>query len=261
MDEMFAIPAEKITIRSYDGKKLCALYYHVAENAPVQIEFHGYKGNYLRDFCGGNKLARTMGHNTLVVHQRSHVDSDGRTISFGIKERKDCLSWINYACKRFGNDTPIFLSGISMGAATVLMTLEFNLPSNVIGVIADCPYSSPKEIIKKVAKDIGYPPNLFFPFIWLGGFIYGHFNVSAARATDAVKKSQIPILIIHGEDDRFVPCEMSRKIHEANKEKIRLVTVPNAGHGLSYMIDSDKYTKEVKGFINTLLEKFYKEKR
>lgn len=261
MDEMFSIEAEEVFIKSYDGKKLAALYYHVNDNAPLHIQFHGYKGNYLRDFCGGNKLARDMGHNTLVIHQRAHVKSDGRTISFGIKERRDCISWINYAQKRFEKNIPIFLSGISMGAATILMALDLNVPDNVVGVIADCPYSSPKDIIKKVASGIGYPSSLIFPFIWLGGFIYGHFNVLSSDAVRTVKNSKIPILLIHGEDDRFVPCEMSQKIYEANKDKIRFVSIPNAGHGLSYMVDTEKYNKEARDFINGLLEEYYNKKR
>mgnify|MGYP001117318828 CR=1 FL=1 len=119
--EMDEIPYEAVSISAQDGTKLAARYYHVRDGAPLQIQFHGYRGTALRDFCGGNKLARESGQNTLVVDPRAHGKSGGTTITFGIRERWDCLSWVEYVNQRFGSDTPIFLSGVSMGAATVLM--------------------------------------------------------------------------------------------------------------------------------------------
>ena len=151
--EMDALTYESISITASDGVKLYARYYHVHDGAPLQIQFHGYRGSAFRDFCGGHKLAREAGHNILLVDQRAHGKSGGNTITFGIKERYDCLSWVNYAVERFGKETPIFLSGVSMGAATVLMASELNLPDNVVGMIADSPYSSPDEIIRKVCRE------------------------------------------------------------------------------------------------------------
>ena len=83
---------EEVSITSYDGKRLYGRYYHVQDQAPLQIQMHGYHGNALRDFCGGHKLAREAGQNTLVIDQRCHGKSEGHTITFGIKERYDCLS-------------------------------------------------------------------------------------------------------------------------------------------------------------------------
>lgn len=150
IQEMNDIPCEWVYTRSEDGKKLAARYYHVDEHGPLQIQFHGYRSDAVRDFCGGNKAAREMGMNVLSVDQRAHGKSEGYTLTFGVKERKDCLSWILYARERFGADQPIILAGLSMGAATVLMASELDLPDNVKGIIADCPYSSPKEIICKL---------------------------------------------------------------------------------------------------------------
>ena len=255
MDEMDSLESEIVSISVGKRKELYATYYHVADNAPLHIQFHGYKGNYLRDFCGGNKLARDMGHNTLVIQQRGHTKSFGRTISFGIKERHDCISWIKYANERFGDKTPIILSGVSMGAATVLMASEMDLPDNVIGIIADCPYSSPKTIIMKEAKRMKYPAKMIMPIIWLGGAIWGRFNLFESDAIRAVKNAKCPILLIHGEDDRFVPCDMSIEIYEnSDKYNTTLITFPNAAHGMSYIVDMKKYTEEVEKFISSILK-------
>ena len=247
IDEMEKIPFEQVYIKSFDGLLLSARYYHVADGAPLQIQCHGYRGTAIRDFCGGNKLARDFEHNTLVIDQRAHGKSEGKTISFGIKEKYDCLAWANYAASRFG-DIPIVLSGVSMGGATVLMASELELPKNVRCIVADCPFSSPEEIIASECKKMGIPPKIGMPFVKLGAFVFGGFKLSGG-AEEAVKNTKVPILLIHGEADRYVPCEMSRKIKAANPKMITLETFPDAAHGLSYICDPERYSKITAEFL------------
>lgn len=255
--QMDEIPYEAVTISAQDGTKLAARYYHVRDGAPLQIQFHGYRGTAVRDFCGGNKLAREAGQNTLVVDQRAHGKSGGTTITFGIRERMDCLCWAEYANQRFGSDTPIFLSGVSMGAATVLMASELELPTNVIGIIADCPYSSPEAIIRKVCReDMHLPPALVMPFIRLGARLFGHFDLKEASAVQAVRNTNVPILLLHGEDDRFVPCNMSREIFDACTGEKTRITFPGAGHGLSYIVDTETYSEAVSRFVDQCLQNY-----
>ncbi len=254
--EMEAVPFEEVSITSHDGLSLFGRYYHVADGAPLQIQFHGYRGSGIRDFCGGNKLARESGQNTLVVDQRAHGKSEGDMITFGILERYDCLAWANYATKRFGSETPIFLTGISMGAATVLMASDLPLPKNVVGIIADCPYSSPTAIIRKVCGEMGFPPVLAMPFVKLGAYLFGGLRFGNCCAEDSVARSDLPILLIHGEKDNFVPCEMSQKIHAACKGRHEIHTFQDAEHGLSYLQDTPRYEKVVRAFVNSCLEEF-----
>lgn len=244
---------EEIYIKSFDRTKLFARYYHNKDGAPLQIHFHGYKSSAFLDFCGGNHLARQIDHNVLVVDQRSHGKSEGNTITFGIKERKDCLCWIEYARIRFGNDIPIILCGLSMGAATVLMAADLPLTINVKGIIADCPYSSPKAIIQKVSADMHLPAKLLYPFVRLGAWLFGGFNLEESDAVTAVSKTRIPILLFHGDADRFVPCQMSFDIRNACASPVTLVTVPEAGHGLCYMVDPQTYENTTFGFIDKVL--------
>ena len=249
IEELSAIAYKDVWIRSHDGLKLHGKYYHVAEGAPLEIQFHGYNGNSVRDFCGGNKIGREAGHNTLIVDQRAHGMSEGNTISFGIKERYDCLDWINYAIRHFGKDVKIILAGVSMGAATVLMATELDLPANVVCVVADCAYSSPEAIIKKVARDRRIPILPAFPFVRLGARIFGRFGLRDSSAVEAVKKSKVPILIIHGEEDSFVPFEMSKEIYRACNCPKAYLSVPGAGHGMSYVVDSRGYKEAVEKFL------------
>ena len=215
----------------------------------MQILCHGYKGNAIRDFCGVWKTAKEAGHNVLLIDQRCHGSSEGHTITFGIKEQEDVCRWIDYAEKRFG-PVPIVLGGVSMGAATVLMVSGRKLPENVKAVFADCPYDAPSNIIKKVlGQDMGMPVKLVYPLIRFGGMVYGGFNLNADSPVEAVKKNKLPILLIHGDDDRFVPYEMSCRIHAAAPEKIRFHTISGAGHALNYAWAPEEYSRILGAFM------------
>ena len=234
-------PFEPVYITSYDGLKLFGRYYHYAEGAPLKIIFHGYRGLALRDSSGGYTMAKKLGYNVIAVDQRAHGMSQGHVITFGIRERYDVLSWIEYANARFGSDTPIVLSGVSMGAATVVMAATLPLPQNVCCIFADCPYSTPGAIIRKVSDDIHIPGKLVYPFIRFAARLLGGFDLEETSALEGAKRSTVPILLLHGEDDRFVPLEMSREIHENSNGCTSLATFPKAGHGLSYMIVPKEY--------------------
>lgn len=253
IDDLRARAYETVSITSFDGWKLNGRCYHVRDGAPLAILCHGYRGTPVRDFCGGAKLCLDGGINTLLIEQRAHCSSEGHTISFGINERYDCLAWCRYAAERFGSGVPIVLMGISMGAATVLMASELDLPENVRGIIADCPYTSPGAIIGKVGEDMGLPAAGVTLAAALGARLFGHFSLDSASAVSAVRRAKVPILLIHGEDDGFVPCAMGREIAAANPEKIELATFPGAHHGTSYLADTERYTRIVRAFCERVL--------
>ena len=119
-------PYERVTVRSHDGLKLVGKFYEGKPGAPLILFFHGYRSTAERDGSGGFQLCREQGWHILMPDQRAHGESEGDTITFGVRERLDCLAWARYAAKRMGPDTPVFLWGISMGAATVLMAADLD---------------------------------------------------------------------------------------------------------------------------------------
>lgn len=251
---LLAEPFEELRITAHDGGVLFGRYYHRKEGAPLDIMFHGYKSGAIHDFAGGALAALELGHNVLLVDQRGHGASHGRTIAFGIKERYDCLDWANYAVSRFGSDVKITLVGISMGAATVISAAELGLPSQVRGIIADCPYSSAEKMIRKTAGELGYPARLAFPFVRLGGLIFGGFDVCRRTPLEAAKSATLPLLIIHGTGDGFVPHEMSREIAAAWGGEARLELFEGADHGISYLVDTERYLSLLREFYTKILE-------
>ena len=252
-----AMKHEDVSVKSFDGLTLCGRYYEYRAGAPLEILFHGYRGNSERDLSAGVDRCFALGRNALIVDHRASGRSEGKVITFGILERRDCLTWVDFAVRKFGKDVKIILTGVSMGAATVMMALGEALPKNVVCVLADCGYSSPKEIIKKVMRDMKLPADLFYPFVKLGAKLFGKFNLEETTPMTGVCRAQIPVIFIHGEDDGFVPCDMSRSLYEACISPKKILTVPGAGHGIAYLKDGEAYLgalrdfEEECGFLNT----------
>ena len=240
---------EDFYIKSFDDLTLHAKYFEYAPGAVTEIMFHGYRGSAERDLSGGIQRCFAIGRNILLVDQRTSCGSEGNVITFGINEHRDCLAWIDFAVKQFGPDVKLVLTGISMGASTVLMAAGKELPSNVVGVLADCGFSSAKEIIKKCAGDMHLPGGLVYPFIKLGARLFGHFDLEEYTPLEAMKTCKLPVIFFHGETDDFVPCDMSRELYAACRSPKRLVTIPDAGHGLVYVVDNDGYFKAVCDFF------------
>ena len=247
--KLLAEKYEPVSTTSFDGLALTGKYYHRQEGAPVVVCFHGWRSTGIRDFCGIASTFLAMNHNVLLVDQRAQGKSEGRSMTFGIKERYDCQTWINYINDRFSSSTDIFLCGLSMGAATVLMASGLELPDNVRCVLADSPYSSPAEIIKKVCRDMKIAPAIAWPFLCVGARLFAGFSLTAATAADAIRRATIPILIMHGTDDRFVPCEMSAEFPSLNP-LVERHTFEGAGHGISFLLDQPRYEAIVQDFIN-----------
>lgn len=243
------LPREDVQITSFDGLQLYGKYYEFAPGAPIELMFHGYRGSAERDLSGGVQRCFKLGHSALIVDQRCSGRSGGNTITFGIKEHRDCLKWVEFMLERFGKDVKIILTGISMGASTVLMAAGTELPENVIGVLADCGFSSAKDIIQIVIRKMGLPPKLSYPFVKLGAMVYGHFDLDELTAEEAVKRAKVPVIFFHGEADDFVPCDMSRINYEACASRKMLVTVPGAGHGLSYPVAPERYLNAMREFF------------
>ena len=247
--ELKAFASEEFTIRSFDGLTLKGRYYERYPGAPIELMMHGYRGNAGRDLCGGVQRCFACGRNALLVDQRASGDSDGNVISFGINEHKDCLAWVDFMISHFGADVKIILTGISMGASTVVMAAGEPLPPNVIGVLADCGYTSAKEIICKVVEDMGIAPKLAYPFVKLGARLFGGFDLDKGSAIDAITRATVPVIFFHGQNDTFVPCAMSKAMFDACPTRKHLEMVPDAGHGLAFPKDQETYLKVLKEFF------------
>lgn len=249
-----ALPCREMSVVTDDGLTLRGKFYEYAEGAPIELMFPGYRGRAERDLCGGVQRCFSLGYSVLLAEQRACGVSDGQIITFGIKESDDCIRWAELL-KREYPDRPVMLTGVSMGAATVLTAAGKPLPDNVVAVLADCGYTSAKEIICKVVRQLHLPPRIVYPFIKWGARLYGGFDLEETSPLEAVTRSSVPILFIHGDSDDYVPCEMSVRNYNACTADKQLLTVKGAGHGLAYLVDRDGYVNALKAFRETYITK------
>ena len=249
VEEVLEVPFEEVQILSHDGLTLYGKYYHLRDDAPLILFFHGYRCSAIRDGNGIFLYTRKLGFNVFLADQRAHGKSDGRTITFGVKERYDVRNWVDYFTERFGKKQKIYLSGLSMGGATVLMASNVGLPENVIGILADCPYSSPKAILCSVVKQMGFPVKITYALAKLSAKWIGKFDMEEASAIEAVRESDIPTLILHGDADDFVPCSMSMDCQLAGEDHVQLVLIKGAAHGMSHCVDTTSYETAAYAFF------------
>ena len=189
-----------------------------------------------------------------MVDQRSHGESEGEAITMGIRERYDCLKWVEYAIERFGPEVRILLGGISMGATTVMMAAEYlqDCP-NVKGILADCGYSTVEGAMKETIRQMKLPEEPSWQLLKLGARVYGGFDLDETSALSSLKKSRLPIVLIHGDQDERVPYEMiDENASACASDQVVTFRVPGAEHGMCFFLDREGYHDTVVTFINGL---------
>ena len=241
--------AEDIYIKSFDGLRLHARL--IVPDNPVGtfIMCHGYRSSGYNDFADFAQFIYEKGYRLLIIDQRASNGSEGRYIGLGVLERYDCQEWTRLIALRHPKE-PIFLDGVSMGAATVLMTTGLDLPAEVRGVIADCGFTSPKAIFGDVMHQMFHLPKEPIMSI-MSLFIRIVAKYDAKYSTvDALKENKLPLLIVHGEADDFVPHYMSEQNVAAAKNcEVTFISVPNAKHARSYVVDMPRCRAAVTEFL------------
>lgn len=244
-----ALPTERVTVTAVDGTTLVGHWYPCEQPKRIVIAMHGWRSTWARDFGAAVDFWRENGCSILFAEQRGQGSSGGSYLSFGMLERYDCLSWANYVFRKYSSELPIYLSGLSMGATSVLLAAELPLPESVRGIVADCGFISPDEIWHYVTRE-----KLHLPYRLIQKRVnracQDRFGCEPAQIStvQALKHSKIPVLLIHGEEDEFVPPRMSVENQKACAAKCDLLLVPGAQHGESFLKAPKAYKAAVQQF-------------
>ena len=242
--------AQEVRTKSFDGTLLRGKWVPAKNPRATIILFHGYHTNYIHDFSGIFGLYHSLGLNLLLVRQRAHGESGGKYITFGVRERKDVLSWVEFHNRTHGMDN-VFLGGMSMGASTLLFAAGEDLPPNVRGITADCGFSSPYEILGHIIRrDFHLPPKLVLPLMDVWARALGGFSFYECNSRQTLARTKIPVLFIHGTGDTFVPCSMSQAGYDACASHREIHLIEGAEHGRSYLFDPERLTKALTDFFD-----------
>lgn len=254
-DYMMAQPHKDVYIESEDGLKLHGTFFPGKEKKVV-ICLHGYTSRGISDYVGHSDYYMKKGFGMLLPDARAHGDSEGTYVGFGCLDRYDLVKWIHWLLKECGEDIQILLHGTSMGGATVLMASGLELPPQVKGIISDCGFTSPKYVFSHVLRSMYHIPA--FPMIQISDFINkkkAGYGLDECNAAKEVRKAKIPILLIHGDADFFVPCSMCEEIYKNCASPAKMLIIKGASHAESYYKDMEAYEKA----LDELIEKTIKE--
>ncbi|MDD3126903.1 MAG: alpha/beta fold hydrolase [Candidatus Izemoplasmatales bacterium] len=245
------IPKETISIRSYDNVKLSAVYIPSFDEKSTNtaILCHGYR-SLNSDMAVIAKMYSELGFRILLPDARGHGLSKGVFTSFGYYERYDLKRWIQHILRTYGATDNILLHGVSMGAATVILTTGLGIPDNVKMVVADSPFSNGFGLLSRSMQPKilnFFLPGVFAITYYLHKFIPGQINV-----VKAAKKAIIPLFIFHGEKDTVCPIFMAKKIISASQAPFKeLYCVPGAKHAEGYIVDKTGIEGRLLELINT----------
>ncbi len=246
------------TIISDDSLRLHG--YYIPADRPTMntaIVIHGHKNSAIGMLHIAYMYSKNMHFNVLLPELRAHGASEGDHIGMGWEDRKDIVRWVAEAPKIFGNDSlRIVVHGISMGAATTMMYAGDETPDYVLCFVEDCGYTSVWDAFCYVAKTRYHLPS--FPFMnianWMSRQKYG-LDFDEASALEQVKKTEKPMLFIHGKNDHYVPFEMVHQLYEAKPRNKQIWEAPNARHARAYHDYPRDYTEQVAAFVKSY---FYK---
>lgn len=242
--------AEKVYITADDGVTLAALCYRQEEESGKwALIMHGYTSGKENMQPYGQKYYE-QGFSVIVPDQRAHGESGGEYCTMGRRESLDIIKWAEY----IGDEAPdaeLTVHGVSMGAASAVMAAGEGLPENVSAVISDCAFSDAESIISyQLAENLGDGAKA----LCFGGSITARLRTGCGwgetSALESARRSNVPILFIHGGADDFVPLSMAEELYAAAVCRKKLVIIPGAAHASSVYKDTEKYWREVFDFLS-----------
>lgn len=252
---MEQFPPEQVKITSTDGLTLQGKLFTPPDADKLALCVHGYHSSGLRDFGGIAWYYIQHGWRVLMVDDRGHGDSDGNVVGFGTLDRHDVLQWLRYCSIRFGQNYPVILHGVSMGAATVMMASGLELPENVKGIVADCGFTSAWEefdFVMRPRYGSFSPLGLRIADAWARR--NAGYGLRECNARDELAHATVPVLFIHGSQDEFVPSWMTDQNYDACPTFKMKYICPGAGHAESWFRDSETYSAKLDEFFEIVME-------
>ncbi len=241
---------ERIVIKSKDNLNLVGYFIKGVSEDDYALLIHGYHGRYY-SLDRQALFFHNLGFNLLLINQRAHDESDGKYTTLGYKERDDIKRWINEIIKRNSN-AKILLFGSSMGAFVVMNIIGKKAPKNIKAAIEDSGYFSIYEELyyqTKVVAKVRLAKFLMF-LANIKTRLVNNFSIKL-NVKESLGETEVPLLLIHGEDDDFVPVDAIDKCYKAINPKCvkKKVIFPLAGHQESYSYYPEEYEEIIKEFI------------
>ena len=121
---------------------------------------------------------------------------------------------------------------------------------SVCGVIADCGFTSPWEEFRELLRSrYRLPAHPLLDAVDLYARLFAGFGLRECSTLDAMRTNSCPVLFVHGGSDHYVTTRFSRENYQACRAEKRLIIVPDAGHGMSYLLDTPGCQAALRDFL------------
>ena len=242
-------PKTELRITSRDGLSLAAELIEAESPVGLIVAVHGFRSWPSREFSLIAKHLYEQGYTVLYPYMRAHRKSSGKYITFGVKERYDIAAWAKLLSEK-RPELPLFLYGQSMGGATVIMASGLELPSNARGIIADSAYYSPRDVIATaLVQSYKMPVFPMMPAMDIWSRLLAGYSLTETNCKEALDKTSLPFLFIHGTQDELVPYDMGHQNYEQCHTDKELLTVEGAKHCACFYADPDRYISYLDAFL------------
>ncbi len=206
---------------------------------------HGIRADR-RDMSGRAAFLRDMGFHTLAIDFQAHGESAGGRITLGHLEAMDATAAVAYLRERY-EGLPVAVIGTSLGGAAALMADYAEPPEAMVveAVFADVPTG----IRNRLEIRFGRPGRVLSPLLVamvrpLVGIAPGRLDMVEAAAGVTV-----PVLVIHGKEDRHARPAEAERIHGALGGPTEIWSIPGAAHVDLHHFAGNEYEKRVGEFI------------
>lgn len=255
--QRFHADLKDVSISAADGVTLKGWYVRPRDyNGSAVILLHGITDNR-EGVAGYGELFLEHGYAVLLPDARRHGESGGELATYGLKEADDVHRWMDWLYA--GELSPsqcVYGFGESYGAALILQSLA--VESRYCAVVAESSFSTAHEMsYERVSgplhlrpwfgKTLGRPAILFA--VWYARARYG-VDLLAPSPLQALERSKVPVLLIHGARDRSISPRHAMILAKADPEHAQLWLVPNAGHTMAWAASHEGFEDRVLGWFS-----------
>ena len=246
---------EKHYIISDSGYKLTGYLLKAEGESDIYLfGAHGYRSYGKKEFCGVAQYYIKRGINVFIPDHVASGESEGTYCTFGYNEVRDCMKWLSYMTENFGKDIRIILHGVSMGCATVtMMGGREDLPVNVKAIVADCGFTTAKALFAYKLGAMGVPSDKLIKAVDAVHKRKHGYSFDELEPVESVKKARVPMLFIHGAEDKLVPPYMVEELYGACGSEVKDILIADgADHAQSYMIKTEQFESKLDKLLATI---------
>ena len=252
----FHVELQNVSISASDGAVLRGWYVHPRNyNGNAVVLLHGITDNR-EGVAGYGGLLLKHGYAVLLPDARRHGESGGELATYGVKEADDIHRWVSWV---YQHDPPqcVYGLGESYGAALLLQSLA--VEKRFCAVAAESTFSTAREMsFERVSGPLHlqswFGRTLGRPAIWSAvvyAWIRYRIDLLQPNPLDAVRRSKVPVLLIHGEADRSIAPRHSQRIANATPDHVELWLVPHAGHTMAWAVAHEEFESRLLGWFGS----------